>query len=243
MVHIDKLERIVSEIPTPSLKRLAAYVQKNDPRSVSTTVLKDLLFTSSEASIVKDAIQDTKDGHLLAAYIDLLIKANDQEKSTDVRMVISGDFVNANADYTHETIYQMINKAKSEITIVGYWIYDIQDLLSELSRLQEEKNLRIRFIINSANKWKKQILKQWNPKCRPEIFEQNPNKIKSLHAKIIIIDRSEILVTSANLTINALKENIEAGIWTTKKNIINSCLNVLDEFETNGTITQSRQAS
>lgn len=241
MVNIEKLERLVSEIPTPSLQRLMKYVQKNDPRSITTTILKDLPFTSSEVVIVRDAIDGATDGPLLAAYLELLMKIIDQEKSTDVKLVISGDFVNANADYTHETIYQMINRAKSEITIIGYWIYGIQDLLSELSRLQEEKDLRIRFIIDSASKWKKQILRQWNPKRRPEIFEQNPDQIKALHAKVIIIDHSEILVTSANLTVNALKANIEAGIWTTRRNIIESCLSVLDEFEKNGKIIHSRR--
>lgn len=241
MTNIENLEKLASVIPTPSLEKLAEHVQKNDPVAVSITALKDLQFTQAEALTIRDIIKDVKDGPLLASYLNLLSKINEQKKSIDAKLVISGDFVNANADYTHETIYQMVNRAKSEITIIGYWMYDIQDLLTELNRMQEEKGLRIRFIMDSAKKWRKQILKQWNEKRRPEIFEQNPDQVKSLHAKIIIIDRSEVLVTSANLTTNAMKENIEAGIWTTKRNIVEACLDVFDEFRQNGAITRSKK--
>ncbi len=240
MASIEKLEKLVSGIPTPMVEKLTEYVRKNDPNSISATTLKDLRFTQTESITIRDAIKDIKDGPLLAAYLNLLSKINEQKKSTDTKLVISGDFVNANADYTHETIYQMVNRAESEITIIGYWMYEIQDLLGELSKLQKEKGLRIRFIMDSAKKWRRQILRHWNEERRPEIFEPSPDHVKSLHAKIIIIDRSEVLVTSANLTTNAMEDNIEAGIWTTKSNMVESCLDVFDEFEQNGSIIRSK---
>ena len=234
------LEKIVSAIPTSKVKKLVEYIANNDLDSMSATVLKDLRFTQSESIIIRDAISDIRDGSLLAATLNLLLKINTNERITDTKLVISGNFVNADADYTHETIYRMINRAESEITIVGYWIYDMQDLLKELSNLQEKKDLRIRFIMDSAKKWKKQILQYWSEKRRPEIFESDPKYVKSLHAKIIIIDHSEILVTSANLTTNAMEKNIEAGIWTSKSSMIESCLSVFDEFERSGIIRRSK---
>ena len=57
-----------------------------------------------------------------------------------------------------------------------------------------------------------------------------------MHAKIILIDRSEVLVTSANLTSSAMENNIEAGIWTKDKDIITACYNSIDDLERSGRI-------
>lgn len=240
MTSIMDLEKLVSEIPAHKVEKLVKYVSKRDPSSIPTTALNDLLFTQTESSMIRNAIKTTNDGSLLAVALASLSKLREAKNLLDTKLVVSGNFANSNADYTHETIYQMVNRAKSEITIVGYWMYDIQDLLIELSKLQEEKGLQIRFIMDSAKKWREQIFQQWNEEFRPEIFEPNPDRVKLLHAKIIIIDNTEMLITSANLTINAMEKNIEAGIWTSKPKIVEACLNVLDEFEENGDITRSK---
>lgn len=237
MIDITKLENLVAEISTSKIEKLAAYVQKNEPASISKIVLKnDLQFTSSESHKIKYIIKDIKDGEILSVSLRLMLKILTSKKSKSNKLVISGNFYKSNADFTHETIYQMINRAKSNIVIVGYVMYDIQDLLGELNKLQEEKNLKIKFIMDSAKKWRRQILQKWNKNNKPEIFEANIDQIKALHAKIIIIDHAEILITSANLTINAMEKNIEAGIWTSDQDIINSCYSVFKEFEENGSI-------
>jgi len=39
-----------------------------------------------------------------------------------------------------------------------------------------------------------------------------------------------ILITSANLTINAMEENIEAGMWSNDKNLIEDCTKIFNNF-------------
>ena len=222
---------------TSKIKNLIQYVQITDPASLSVTNLEENLgFTPSEALRIIDSVGNTHDGKLLATSLELVLKLNSIKRSKPIRLVMSGNFYKSKADYTHETVYQMINRARHSIMIVGYWMYDIQDLLGEISTLQEERGLRITFIMDSAKRWRRQILRAWNKKYKPDILEPSTDHVKTLHAKIIIVDKSEILITSANMTINAMEKNIEAGIWTSDQDIVDSCRAVFDEFKENGTI-------
>ena len=60
---------------------------------------------------------------------------------------------------------------------------------------------------------KKIIQSNWDDeKPFPEIFTYKDKK-SSLHAKVLIIDSKEILITSANMTGRAMQRNIEMGIY------------------------------
>ena len=82
-----------------------------------------------------------------------------------------------------------------------------------------------------AIKWKDIIVNGWPVGYSPKIFGINPKqdkgkvkKLKKIHAKMIIIDDKECLITSANLTENAMETNVEAGVWTRDKKIVeDSC--------------------
>ena len=56
-------------------------------------------------------------------------------------------------------------------------------------------------------------------------------RLKKYSDGTIIIDNDEILVTSANLTIVAMESNIETGIWTRDKKIVNACKEIFKGFE------------
>ena len=70
-----------------------------------------------------------------------------------------------------------------------------------------------------AKKWgkwtkspKKIIAKVWGDiEYFPEIYSYD-DVDSSLHAKFLIVDREEILVTSANMTDRAMTRNLEMGI-------------------------------
>ena len=241
MISAENLILLASQLSEERINTLAKHVEDKDPASVSLLDLEQLGFMPSESRKITSVIRNTKDGGLLALSLKLALKIAAHERENEIQLVVSGDFQDANAEYTHEMIYKMINKAKHSITIVGYWMYDIDNLIKKISSLQEERNLRIRFILNSAQKWKRQILRVWNKKHRPEILEVNTDNVKTLHAKLIIIDNSEILVTSANLTMNAMEKNIEAGIWTSNTDIIKACYDVLEEFENKNIIFNSKK--
>ena len=58
--------------------------------------------------------------------------------------------------------------------------------------------------------------------------------INKLHSKVILIDNTEILITSANMTKTAMDDSIETGIWTKDKKIINACRDIFSKFIEDG---------
>ena len=221
------------------VERLATFVRDADMVSLTAMDIEDLGFTPTESHQISKSIKQVKMGEVLSAFLKMTHDKRSVSQKT-VRLVVTGDIMTADADYTHETIYQMINRARSSITVVGYWMYNVQALIEEMSSLQIEKNLNIKFVLDSAPKWKRQIMRAWNKKCRPAIFEADSTRTKALHAKAIAVDRNELLITSANLTINALAENIETGIWTSDRNVIDSFHDVLQELEESGILRPVR---
>jgi phosphatidylserine/phosphatidylglycerophosphate/cardiolipin synthase-like enzyme len=51
-----------------------------------------------------------------------------------------------------------------------------------------------------------------------------------LHAKIILVDKREAVVTSANFTTGGLDLNYEGGIWTCNPIVINEVCSFIDKL-------------
>jgi phosphatidylserine/phosphatidylglycerophosphate/cardiolipin synthase-like enzyme len=175
---------------------------------------------------------------------------HEQKKDQLSKLIMTGDFNSKYANFTDDTIFQMIQRAKSKITIVSYFVWDGQDLFKQLSDLS--KDVEIKFILDKPQEWKSRIIKNWNKRTLPTIFGINRKKssnknLSKIHSKIIIIDNSEILITSANLTSVAMVtfgksgNNIETGIWSKDQQIVNNCINIFDDFERREIITSNEE--
>ena len=114
------------------------------------------------------------------------------------------DSYNKNIDNTSRVMLEMINSATKSITLVGYLIQNgSKKIFNALYNIQLKKNIKIRFIFNDGDKYYNKIRTYWPESEKlPPIYTYKPKKPNtSLHAKIIIIDSCDILVTSANLPI------------------------------------------
>ena len=58
--------------------------------------------------------------------------------------------------------------------------------------------------------------------------------VPKLHAKIVVIDRQEAIITSANFTNGGLDFNYEAGIWTRNPHVVNRICWFIDELKLMG---------
>lgn len=241
MISLNQMESMIKEIPQHKIEKVVEYVKGKKPSSLSITAIEeDLGLTSLEARVIKKIFNQTDDGDILSIAVKAVSDNQLTQDKIKTKLVMTGNFSRKGVDYTHETVYQMINRARFRITIIGYWVYNMHNFFSELSRIQEGKNgeLEIQFILDSGTKWKSRIIKNWNKKYLPELFEVDKKQVKTLHAKIIIVDDSEVLITSANLTINAMEENIEAGIWSNDKNLIEDCTKIFQNFIERKIITE-----
>jgi phosphatidylserine/phosphatidylglycerophosphate/cardiolipin synthase-like enzyme len=104
----------------------------------------------------------------------------------------------------------------------------VEEIFKILQQNVNINKINIKFVWEQAEKQKihgkkqpsvKEIIrKNWDEKITfPEIYTYNDGNRSSLHAKVLIIDSKEILITSANLTGRGMKRNLEMGLLHTGK--------------------------
>lgn len=116
---------------------------------------------------------------------------------------------------TKLVIAEMIASAKSEIIILGYELTDrlLVDRLAEAVA----RGVDVTLILDRRKAAAEMILGHWPAETkRPKIYhdKQRPNAgpFASQHAKCLLVDEKDLLVTSANFTFHGLHENIEIGV-------------------------------
>ena len=109
-----------------------------------------------------------------------------------------------------------------EILLVGYsltvakgsFMERVIDLLTDASRRQA----RIQVILHQDDEArnKNELMKHWDVfTSKPEVYTWDPppeHPYTKLHAKCLVVDRLQMLVTSANFTFHGLESNIELGL-------------------------------
>jgi phosphatidylserine/phosphatidylglycerophosphate/cardiolipin synthase-like enzyme len=114
---------------------------------------------------------------------------------------------------TSEVVCQLINEATQRVTMVSYAAYHIKAVIAALDAAVS-RGVTVTLIVESpekldggggANAYGKYNVYHW-PTDRRE-----PSDAK-LHAKAVIVDSRDVLLTSANLTHAAYDKNIELGI-------------------------------
>lgn len=109
-----------------------------------------------------------------------------------------------------------------EVLLVGYSLTvpdgslmeEAIELLVDASR----RRAKIQVVLHQDDeaKNKAELLKNWNVFVRkPQVYTWNPpsdHKYTKLHAKCLVVDRLQMLVTSANFTFLGQESNIELGL-------------------------------
>ena len=136
---------------------------------------------------------------------------------------IEGSFLRA----TREVVRELLRNAQRELLVVGYWIaaHDegdgiIEEFVASLAAAVE-RGIVTRVIFDERvrpdGRDNRQVLisawpaKVLAPKMLTWRLPQGDQHLK-LHAKVLVADRSDALVTSANLTFYAMDRNMEMGV-------------------------------
>lgn len=129
---------------------------------------------------------------------------------------------------TYQVINEMLRHASSKVLIVGYSLFLrgelAQELFSQLGLLSS-KGVRVTFIVDRRYKgWGadgdeghsvREIMNAWNLGTpRPLIYswKSEDDESSKLHAKLLLVDDRDLLVTSANLTGAGMETNLEMGV-------------------------------
>lgn len=136
---------------------------------------------------------------------------------------VEGSFLRS----TREVIREILRNARHDLLLTGYWISAgsesegiIEEIIENLG-LAAKKGIHVTLVLDERPRSdatdNMRVLRQaWPLGCpQPMIFTwrlPHDDQHLKLHAKVIVADADDALVTSANLTSYALDKNMEMGI-------------------------------
>jgi len=169
-----------------------------------------------------------------ARLISAVIAGRERDQILAPDLVVSGpDVPGVPTADTYSVVQSLFQEAESEIVLAGYAFYNGRLLFERLAEQKAKRPaLRIIFHVDVARKHGDTTSpdalvmkyahefreKHWPWKPFPEAYFDPraldaDGKIRaSLHAKVVVVDRRKILLTSANFTEAAHQKNIELGV-------------------------------
>lgn len=216
---IKDCKLIVSKLTTKKLNEIIVLISTKKINSKSSKIKIESLvdLDDEEISLLRNILVNFLDVKQLPIIFELinetkLTKEKFQEKTSLVWTgpVIFSDY----ADNTSTTMIKMIDSAHDSIILFSYVLMEnTRKIFDSLIRASKQ-GIPIKLAFNDGEKEKKKVVKMWEKNVPlPTIYTFNPHKKgTSLHAKILIIDKKEILTTSANVTSHGINSNIEFGM-------------------------------
>jgi cardiolipin synthase len=174
---------------------------------------------------------------------------NERAASTKTQVVWSGPEVGGSyVRATREVVREIVRNAQREMIVVGYWIAGREDgegIIHELIQLLSDAVTRgvvLTVVLDERQRAdgtdNRRVLTDLWPDSTPFprllTWRIPPGeKHLKLHAKVMVADANDALVTSANLTWYAMDRNIEMGIRVTGQPaaVIASHIKLLDQNE------------
>lgn len=116
---------------------------------------------------------------------------------------------------THQAIRVMIEQAGAEIILLGYELTDRELILSLAAAAA--RGVEIVLICDRTRGVATRVREHWPSSVpRPRVLHDrqraDSGPYASMHAKCLLVDGLDLLVTSANFTFHGLRENIEIGL-------------------------------
>lgn len=230
---IDKkqkvLDRFVTNISDSKIKKFCKLLEKKEIKLTDDffKIKRTLSVDSREEKYFLNILSNFtnhEDLILIIKSITKSIQEKNNSKLTTELVWTSPIKFHKKISQTYSNFLKMIEDSNDTIIFVGYAMTDQEniEIFDAFKKAAKERDVKIKIIFDKATrakkwgKWTKSpkniIAKMWGDlKNYPEIYSYD-DKDSSLHAKFLIIDEKEILVTSANMTDRAMTRNLEMGI-------------------------------
>jgi len=123
------------------------------------------------------------------------------------------------AQSTKITVENMLKGAQRSITITGYSLSEYFDDLIDAIIQKSQTGVFVKFFVNDIDeqpqfeklcRYKGRFLKIYN-------YRKKDDRMSALHAKVISVDQTATLITSANLSFHGQEGNIEMGTLVESK--------------------------
>lgn len=153
---------------------------------------------------------------VVKALLALKLKEPDDHDQIEV-VCTAPPSIGLKARTTFGAAQEIINAARSTIVLVGYQLTEGgADVVDLLARAASQRRVRVTLVENRLDEMLEGLKRMWPPDApRPLLYsrEADPNDpFSALHAKVLIGDGRNALVTSANLSQHGLHGNIEIGL-------------------------------
>ena len=198
------------------------------------------------ASRAAQCLKDLTQQKMSPSQIALLLRAfaagveSSCNVSLPVEVVVTGPDATTSARDTGVVVRQLFGNARQRVLAVGFTIHQGRSVFEILGkRLDNNKSLEVILCLNIERRYgnttrSQDIIRRfanefvqdtWPGKRFPKVY-YDPRSlalaghtVSSMHAKCIVIDGKEALVTSANFTEAAQERNIELGLLVDSSNI------------------------
>ena len=160
------------------------------------------------------------------------------QASPSIEVVVTGPDVGGEARDTGVVVRQLFAKARERVLVVGFAVHQGKSVFKVLAdRLDSDRSLEATLCIDARRQRgdtsidgdilrrfaDEFVRKEWPGDRLPRVYH-DPRSLKptgrtasSMHAKAVVIDGQEALVTSANFTEAAQERNVELGVLIESK--------------------------
>ena len=155
----------------------------------------------------------TVPGSAIGLALRACLATDSSDDELAVQVVVTGpSSIKAPVRLTSEVVKELIGSAKDRVTIVSFAAYYMATLIDALDAAVQ-RGVTVRVILESpenldggggGDAYSKFQAYRWPTEHRPPGAK--------LHAKAVIVDGRDVLLTSANMTNNAYDRNIELGV-------------------------------
>ena len=115
----------------------------------------------------------------------------------------------------NEVITNMIQDSQKSITLTGYSVSDYFSEMIDLIISKSQQGIYVRLYLYDYEKHKtnlKRLMDLRTKHLRVFDYQKQDDEMAALHAKTIVVDEKELLVSSANLSYHGMQGNVEMGI-------------------------------
>lgn len=115
----------------------------------------------------------------------------------------------------NEVITNMIQDSQKSITLTGYSVSDYFSEMIDLIISKSQQGIYVRLYLNDYEKYKtnlKRLMDLRTKHLRVFDYQKQDDEMAALHAKTIVVDEKELIVSSANLSYHGMQGNVEMGI-------------------------------
>ncbi|MEI7546775.1 MAG: DISARM system phospholipase D-like protein DrmC [Actinomycetota bacterium] len=215
----DAVVAIVEELGDAHVRSLAsAYRSSSAYSPASAAAVRQALPAGHRDHIdrLNGAWAANPDAHgtSIALALETALAAKASAATVSVDVVVTGpDSPAAPVRLTSQVVRQLIDSARRRVTMVSYAAYQMPTIIAALDAAIG-RGVRVDLILESPEKleggggaaaYAKYRVYHW------PLDQREPPEAK-LHAKAVIVDSRDVLLTSANMTNAAYDKNIELGL-------------------------------